>query len=80
MSDFHCLTCGANWSAGDWTRDCKECGGGALGTPCLVCGGRCGSTWDKAVLDTIDSSLAHWSGVCNLPKEEQQAIRDQRSP
>jgi hypothetical protein len=69
-----CGSCAADWSAGLFGADCPECGGGALETPCRLCGGRCGGTWRKAIVDTPDFGQAHWSGTCLLPPEEQEAL------
>lgn len=69
-----CVSCGANWSEGKFSPGCPECGGGALDAPCLICGGRCGSRWQRAVQDSNDSRLAHFHGQCGLPQAEQRAI------
>jgi hypothetical protein len=42
--------------------------------PCLVCGGRCGARWQRALFDSQDENLAHWYGRCALPEEEQRAL------
>jgi len=68
--EFYCQSCGANWTKGNHTPECKECGGGALTKPCIICEGKCGSTWKKMPLDSNDSRLAHWGGSCGLPKAE----------
>ena len=70
-----CTSCGADWTEGHWTAGCEECGGGALDRPCLLCGGRCGNTWRRAVLDSNDSRCGHWAGACGLPEEEQERLR-----
>ena len=75
VPEARCLSCGASWSAGQWTDGCEECGGGALEIPCLLCGGRCGSTWRKAVMDSNDFGMNHWCGQCLLPKDEQKRLR-----
>jgi len=69
-----CRSCGAEWTAGRFQEGCPECGGGALETACLVCRGRCGNTWKRAVLDSQDSGQAHWTGRCGLPPEEQMGL------
>lgn len=74
MDSESCLTCGAIWSQGDFSSDCPECGGGALDAPCLICGGRCGAHWQRAVSDSKDTHLAHFFGRCRLPESEQQEI------
>jgi hypothetical protein len=56
------------WHAGKWTEGCVECGGGALEIDCLICRGRCGSKWERAVLDSNDFGDAHWFGICRLSK------------
>ena len=73
--EARCLTCGANWSQGEWTKGCEECGGGALEIRCIICGGRCGSTWRKSVMDTNDFGMNHWHGDCRLSEWEQRKIR-----
>jgi hypothetical protein len=69
-----CTNCGADWSQGKWTEGCPQCGGFAMQTPCLLCGGRCGGIWYRSVHDSQDSNLAHWGGGCKLPMEEQKAL------
>jgi hypothetical protein len=63
-----CTTCGADWSEGRFGAECVECGGGALERACVLCGGRCGQTWRRAVTDSHDFREAHWHGRCALPK------------
>lgn len=70
-----CRTCNADWSAGRWSPTCKECGGGALDHACVMCGGRCGARWERAVMDSNDRRRAHWIGGCGLPREEIDRIR-----
>jgi hypothetical protein len=60
----HCYTCGADWSKGDWTKDCLECGGGALKGPCVFCGGKCGGESSRAIMDSNDFGIGHWVGIC----------------
>jgi hypothetical protein len=67
-----CLSCGAVWSKGEYSKDCKECGGGALERTCMVCGGNCGTVWKRAILDSNDTGEAHWMGSCALPAREQK--------
>jgi hypothetical protein len=76
--ECNCLTCGANWSKGDWTEGCGECGGGALQIACFVCGGRCGIMWNRAVMDSNDSAIGHWHGQCNLPEGERKKLMRHR--
>ena len=59
-----CSSCGAEWSRGTFSQHCRECGGGALEHACLVCGGRCGQQWQRAVIDSRDEHEAHWIGAC----------------
>lgn len=60
-----CRTCGANWSEGKFTRACLECGGGGMTIPCPACNGDCGSTWQRAVIDSNDSGSATFmAAVC----------------
>jgi hypothetical protein len=33
---------------------------------CPRCSGRCGATWQRAVVDSNDSKIAHWTGRCEL--------------
>lgn len=65
-TEQHCRRCGANWSTGAFSADCDECGGGAMDIACLRCGGKCGERWQRAVMDSHDSGLAHWIGKCAL--------------
>ena len=67
-----CMTCGADWSRGRFEERCPECGGGALTAPCLVCSGRCGALWERAVRDSNDTHLAHFFGSCTLPEDERR--------
>jgi len=62
-----CYTCGADWSRDKWTKDCMECGGGALTIDCPICNGKCGAKWQKATMDTNDSGISHWHGNCLNP-------------
>lgn len=59
-----CLTCGAVWTEGNFSDNCEECGGGAMENTCLLCGGICGKTWSRMVIDSHDSHTAHWLGGC----------------
>ena len=65
-----CLSCGAAWSSGEYSKDCKECGGGALDRACIVCYGSCGELWTRAILDSNDTGEAHWIGFCALLPED----------
>jgi len=69
-----CTTCGAEWGEGAFTLECDECGGGALVRPCVVCGGRCGAWWRRAVIDSNDARVAHWGGGCALPDDVQERL------
>lgn len=69
-----CTDCGTDWSQGNFSPGCTQCGGGALATPCPICGGRCGARWQRALFDSQDENLAHWYGRCALPEEEQRAL------
>jgi hypothetical protein len=71
-----CVTCGASWSEGIFSKNCEECGGGAMERPCMICGGRCGLMMVRAVHDSNDYRLSHWAGACRLTKEEQRRIRE----
>ena len=70
MPDWHCTSCGAGWSAGAYSDDCDECGGGAMERDCFVCGGKCGNKFLRAPLDSQDSHTAHWVGACGLAKSD----------
>lgn len=69
--EWICHSCNANWSQGNFTEGCDECGGGAMRRSCLVCGGECGRTWDRAPMDSQDFHQAHWIGSCGLSQAEQ---------
>jgi hypothetical protein len=60
-----CSTCGAIWGHGDYSEDCKECGGGAMERECMLCGGKCGRKWQKMQMDSNDTGVAHWGGECD---------------
>ena len=66
--EFYCELCNANWSAGDFSPDCKCCGGGALERACPICDGECGQVWRRARIDSQDSKEAHWYGSCAAVK------------
>jgi hypothetical protein len=70
MNDKLCTHCGANWSLGQFTEDCPQCGGGAMDIPCLLCGGACGERWQRAVMDSQDADVAHWYGHCRAKSAE----------
>ena len=55
LPDWFCTSCGAGWSAGAYSDGCDECGGGAMERDCFVCGGKCGSKFVRAPLDSQDS-------------------------
>ena len=74
-----CTDCGADWSQGRFSVDCKQCGGGALEIDCPVCEGKCGAKWQRAVMDSQDFGLAHWFGSCRLTPQEQAAILQRQS-
>jgi hypothetical protein len=61
-----CQTCGADWSEDKFTQACVECGGGAMTIQCPACQGACGSTWQRAAIDSNDSGSAHFYGNCTL--------------
>ncbi len=75
---MQCTNCGADWSRGQFGEECPQCGGGALERSCLVCRGRCGATWKRAVLDSQDENEAHWIGGCGLPQDEQIELMKQQ--
>jgi O-acetyl-ADP-ribose deacetylase (regulator of RNase III) len=64
--EHRCYSCGADWSAGEFGTDCRECDGGALQRPCPICGGECGRLWQRAISDSHDAALGHWAGSCAL--------------
>ena len=72
-----CLTCGRDWEIGNFSKDCEECGGGALERSCPMCLGKCNAVWKKMLIDTHDESLAQWAGSCTLPPEELKEIQRQ---
>ena len=43
------LRCGVLWSEGQFTLDCRECGGFAADRPCVDCDGHCGQVWRRDV-------------------------------
>jgi len=69
---YICTSCGANWGEGEYSDDCMECGGGDMERSCILCGGRCGSVYKRAVIDSWDTGEAHWIGGCKLPPSEKQ--------
>jgi hypothetical protein len=76
MLAHFCNNCESNWTAGEFDPGCAACGGGALERGCVICNGKCGQNWKKAIQDSNDSGEAHWVGKCDLPVEEQmQHIR-----
>lgn len=79
MEQIKCHSCGAIWSDGEYKEDCQECGGGSLEILCLICGGRCGSMWNRSILDSHDSGIGHWHGRCSLPPEDQAVIFAERA-
>ena len=77
--DFSCLSCNSEWTRGDFSETCEECGGGAMERACIVCLGECKNTWKRAPLDSQDSHEAHWIGGCALPRERQMEIMRRRA-
>jgi hypothetical protein len=71
-STFLCSDCGANWSLGEFSRECIQCGGGALQRNCKLCNGKCKSNYNRAVIDSWDTGEAHWIGSCQLSADEKQ--------
>ncbi|MCP4188692.1 MAG: hypothetical protein GY763_13900 [Gammaproteobacteria bacterium] len=71
---FQCSSCQANWSAGEFGKDCDECGGGALKRNCTLCNSKCDSIYLRAIIDSWDTHEAHWNGSCKLPEEEKQKL------
>lgn len=69
---YVCRTCKANWSAGEWTKGCPECGGGALKIECPMCNGKCGAKWKRAPMDSHDYGVACWWGDCLNPVETKE--------
>lgn len=76
---IHCTHCNVNWSSGQYSEVCDQCGGGALLRSCPVCNGQCGAEFSRAVLDSWDTGIAHWIGACRLPLEEQQKLMQEQS-
>ena len=66
---YLCTQCHANWSSGQFTSKCSQCGGGALQRKCVLCNGRCGNVYHRATIDSWDSNEAHWVGNCGLSEE-----------
>jgi len=67
-----CATCGADWSSGQTTHSCMECGGnGAMEIPCMKCKGECGRIWKRVVMDSNDLGLAVFSGHCGIETARQ---------
>jgi len=77
VQNYICTSCGANWTEDEYSDDCVECGGGAMERGCILCGGRCGSKFKRAVIDSMDAGEAHWIGDCNLPPAEQQKCMEE---
>ena len=71
---YRCGQCGANWTANQYTKDCNQCGGGSMYRGCILCDGRCGTVYNRAVIDSWDSGEAHWVGACKLPEEEKNIL------
>src|SRR5581483_7936544 len=63
-NDVFCRNCGANWSQGQWSLECPQCGGGALEMACPICDGTCGQRLVRAIVDSQDYNRAHWIGGC----------------
>lgn len=68
--EYHCGTCRANWTQGEWTDGCAQCGGGAMSVPCLQCSGECGRQWHRQLMESWDFGIAHWMGGCGLISEQ----------
>ena len=68
---YQCSSSGANWAENEYSNDCMEFGGGAMERSCIICDGRCGSVYKRAVIDSRDTKDGHWIGVCNLSAAEQ---------
>ncbi len=69
---YLCSDCGANWSLGEFSKECIQCGGGAMERNCALCNGKCKSIYKRAPIDSWDSGEAHWIGSCQLPADEKQ--------
>ena len=71
---YRCNSCDADWSDGGFTDGCTECGGGAMTRNCILCNGKCGAEYSRAVIDSWDSGEAHWIGSCRLPEDEKRQL------
>jgi len=52
--------CGVLWSEGQFTLDCRECGGFSADRPCVDCDGQCGQVWQRDV-PTVSEQKAFWT-------------------
>ena len=73
--EYCCTNCGANWSRGEYSEECEQCGGGSMTRSCVFCGGKCGGTSKRMVMDSWDFNSAHWLIECKLPPDEQYEIK-----
>jgi hypothetical protein len=70
-----CTDCHVNWSEGQFSPDCPQCGGGALSRLCPACGGFCAAVWRRAVHDSGDEHLGHWVGECRLTLSDRNVLQ-----
>lgn len=75
-SVLRCGTCGADWAMGQFGAACAECAGGALEIACPHCGGQCGAKWRRAVLDSIEMGIGHWTVRVNLRERWTTRFKD----
>ncbi|XP_071854396.1 uncharacterized protein [Apostichopus japonicus] len=66
-----CSSCGSSWFNGQWSSQCRECGGFSMIRSCAICNGHCGSTWYRDVDMSHRMKEGYWNGKCNLPESEQ---------
>ena len=69
------LRCGVLWSEGQFTLDCRECGGFAADRPCVDCDGHCGQVWRRDV-PTVSKPIWSVQIYTELAKKMSHKLRD----
>ena len=69
------LRCGVLWSEGQFTLDCRECGGFAADRPCVDCDGHCGQVWRRDV-PTVSKHIWSVQIYTELVKKMSPKLRD----
>jgi len=73
-----CHLCKKCWYEGQFSVNCRECGGFPLSRSCPICQGRCTRMWTRNVKLSHSFHKANWDGTCGLPEHLRQPLEAER--